>query len=194
MRQTKPKVHIARSPEGQGSRVLTWVDDAGRVWSTHLPVGVDVSDESRPFDVTFVLDVDEHDAIVVDSLTVSRRVGGRPVTASAVRYLPLAEWQAAAVSAASSCTDRVVVRPATVEAHASVVEGDPYGPWRVSPGTAKAVRMTDAVLDSVAQAYRCAAERGDDPTNTVSDVFRKPRSTAGRWVMEARRRGFLEPA
>ena len=54
--------------------------------------------------------------------------------------------------------------------------------------------IPDHVLARVASIYRAAEALGRPPTNAVKDKMPVARSTAGRYVMEARRRGFLGPA
>lgn len=56
--------------------------------------------------------------------------------------------------------------------------------------------LSDDHLRRVADLYRAALERGDPPTQTIADEFPVPlaRSTAAKWVMKARERGFLGPA
>jgi len=55
-------------------------------------------------------------------------------------------------------------------------------------------RLEPAHFEQVAEAYRVAVQGAVPPTKAVADKFDVPYSTAGRWVMEARRRGFLAPA
>jgi hypothetical protein len=55
-------------------------------------------------------------------------------------------------------------------------------------------RLSNELLAQVADTYRDALSRGLSPTDTVAADFPTSRSTAGRWVMEARRRGLLGPA
>jgi len=54
-------------------------------------------------------------------------------------------------------------------------------------------RVPDAFLEKVAAIYRRALEQGEPPTETVRKVMPGSRSSAGRWVEEARRRGYLPP-
>jgi hypothetical protein len=53
---------------------------------------------------------------------------------------------------------------------------------------------TDEMLHSVAVAYRVAHAFDQPPTDAVAEQFGLPRSTAGRWVSEARRAGLLGDA
>jgi hypothetical protein len=52
-------------------------------------------------------------------------------------------------------------------------------------------RLTDERLIAVADVYRRALHAGRPPTKRVAEAMHVARPTAGRWVMEARRRGFL---
>lgn len=54
-------------------------------------------------------------------------------------------------------------------------------------------RITDEYLSTVAQVYREAFDRGDPPTVAVQAFFALSRSTAGRHVGLARKRGYLSP-
>lgn len=53
---------------------------------------------------------------------------------------------------------------------------------------------TDQALRLVAYLYRLALVVGEPPTQTVERNLRLARSTAGRWVSLARKRGFLGKA
>jgi hypothetical protein len=55
-------------------------------------------------------------------------------------------------------------------------------------------RLSDAHFKKVADIYREAAMAGQAPTQAIAEAFPTSRSNAGRWVMEARRRGFLGEA
>ena len=54
--------------------------------------------------------------------------------------------------------------------------------------------VTDQNLRQVADLYRAAFRRGDPPTQTVADEMHIARSTAARWVAQARERDLLGPA
>jgi hypothetical protein len=54
--------------------------------------------------------------------------------------------------------------------------------------------LTDENLREVATLYRAALENNDPPTLAVAAAKNVSRSTAARWVSEARKRGFLGPA
>lgn len=52
---------------------------------------------------------------------------------------------------------------------------------------------TDDALRLVASAYRLSYVAGDPPARSVQRLLGIPRSTTGRWIMLARKRGFLGP-
>ena len=54
--------------------------------------------------------------------------------------------------------------------------------------------VSDDHLGRVAELYRAALERGDPPTQTIADEMHAARSTAARWVAQARERGHLGPS
>ena len=54
--------------------------------------------------------------------------------------------------------------------------------------------VTDEHLAEVAKVYREAAAAGQPPTQAVAIHFERARSTAGRWVVQARQAGHLRPA
>src|SRR5262245_30244819 len=55
-------------------------------------------------------------------------------------------------------------------------------------------RLTRDLLKQVADTYRKAYEAGQPPTQAVAAEFQVSHSTAGRWVVEARKAGTLGPA
>lgn len=57
----------------------------------------------------------------------------------------------------------------------------------------RGVALSDTFLADVARVYREGIELKQPPTQLVADELYGSRSSAGRWVMEARRRGFLPP-
>jgi hypothetical protein len=90
-------------------------------------------------------------------------------------------------------TELVGVRPAETDP----ADFDPAdfvraleGAGRPEPGK----RLPDEWLQRVAEVYREALSRDLPATDTVWQAFDISRSTAGRWIVEARRRGFLGPA
>lgn len=55
-------------------------------------------------------------------------------------------------------------------------------------------RLPDEHFEQVADVYRAATFARQNPTRAVSDAFAAKYSTAARWVMVAREKGFLGPA
>jgi len=53
------------------------------------------------------------------------------------------------------------------------------------------MRITDEHLEHVAEVYTRAARAGRPPTEAVWKILGGGRSTAERWVMSARAKGFL---
>ena len=58
---------------------------------------------------------------------------------------------------------------------------------RAEPGK----RLPDELLEEVARVYRYALQRGLPPTEAVKEALDVSRSTAGRYVVRARRAGLL---
>lgn len=82
------------------------------------------------------------------------------------------------------------LRPPTGAERASFYEQHAAGARRPRRGSP----ITDDNLKQVSSLYREAIKGGDPPTQTVADAMHVARSTAARWVMAARKRGFLGPA
>lgn len=64
----------------------------------------------------------------------------------------------------------------------------------VDPKEIAAQGPTDLTLSLVASIYRLGYITDDPPAKTVHEVLGVPRSTAGRWIMATRKKGFLGPA
>jgi hypothetical protein len=108
---------------------------------------------------------------------------GAPLTAAGIR-VPLRELVTEATSLVGARDD------------SSHPEPEPFmralGEEVARPEPGK--RLSDEWLKRVAAVYRDALSRGLPATDTVAEAFPISRSTAGRWVVEARRRGLLGPA
>jgi hypothetical protein len=113
-------------------------------------------------------------------------ITGRRLTGADLRKIPLARLRDAATTAAS-------FRPLADE------DGEITGGAQPMPSTTAvrtALRRQRRLIDQehlseVAEAYTQAPTH---PTQSVADKFAVPRSTAARWVLLARRSGFLLPA
>ena len=137
----------------------------------------------------------EHGALVCEQLVVVRRKGDPPLPSTAPRQFKIKELVELAgpritmhrkVRGGEEFFEMVALTDDARRAeYRAAVAGE-----RPSRGR----RLTDEWLASVAAMYRDGLESGQNPTNHVAAVLHAARPTAGRWVMEARRRGLLGPA
>jgi transposase-like protein len=146
--------------------------------------------------VRMLADGPRAERVEVEQLTNDR---GRPVgpyvNGTALRRLAVADLLGRAVEAAAT----VAVQ------HERTADGSAFGRLRtadVDERRSFAGRYrrdgqklpTDERLARVAEVYREAVLLGERPTQAVADAFGIARSTAGRWVQEARDRRYLRPA
>ncbi len=116
----------------------------------------------------------EGDRFVCESLRCRRRPGEDPVTTEGLREIPVARLLRIAAERLLAGPDgKDKMRPAFPR----VLEDGP---------------TNDALLH-VAGMYRLAQACGEPPTKAVEDRFNLARSTAGRWISMARRKGLLSP-
>ena len=66
--------------------------------------------------------------------------------------------------------------------------------WARKYGSVARHGLDDESLRIAASIYQVAYLIGDPPTRKVETLLDLPRSTAGRWVTEARKRGYLSAA
>lgn len=116
-------------------------------------------------------------------IRVTQRPGGPPVTGEALRSIPVA----AVTKLAGAKVVTFEQKDGYVEMTARVLTPEMVEDIRESGPTKK-------TLDWVAYLYRLAVLQGEPPTQAVETTLQVPRSTAGRWVAQARRQGFLGPA
>lgn len=138
--------------------------------------------DCQGFDVELTIEV-QQGRFVATSVEVRQRAGGPAVTGDALRSIPLARMTTELamtsikdIESASGETVWVVPRP------------------ELTPQLAERLRTegpTSETLEWVAYLYRQAHLLGDRPTVTVEQALGVPRSTVGRWIALARRRGFL---
>jgi hypothetical protein len=152
-------------------------------WRTRL------SGEHLPYDVELEFVADEERGPDCRSIRLLVRDGGEPIGARAIRDVPIAACISTAIGAAAW---REGHRPGQV-----VYEfggGEDVAVTEQHDLARRAVRAqtnSDEHLREVADVYRRADEK---PTRAVQDHFAPVSySTAARWVMHARRRGFLPP-
>jgi hypothetical protein len=125
----------------------------------------------------------------------------RGVTGALLRAARLPDLLRAAIEAASYKVEfGADGKPRFFRAYGS---GDPSTPREdrvaefqdaYSRARRQGVPVDEEHLRRVAEVYRAAVARGEAPTKAVSRELFASRSTAGRWVMQARKRGFLRPA
>ncbi len=119
---------------------------------------------------------------VCESLKVTQRAGGAPVTSEAIRGVPVARL--IRFIAAQSCL--------SIDNSSGTSIG--LSDRRLTKATAEKLRSsgpTDEALEWVARAYRTALVLGESPTKSIESAVGLSRSTAGRWVSLAREKGFL---
>jgi hypothetical protein len=122
---------------------------------------------------------------------------GDPITASLFRRMPLDRILHEIIDAAAvELVD--ILDPMTQEERAAWMPaaGSKSGRERLREARkgGRGVKLTDADLRRAADIYRAALKKHDPPTRAVADQLHLARSTAGRWVFAARKRGFLGPA
>jgi|GEM_PF-5751099 len=110
-----------------------------------------------------------------------------PITAEALRRVPVARVIQKAVRAAVHDTDGPAGEIAYFADPADLAVTD-------GPRTKRGKQLDDTHYRQVADVYRKALAAGTAPTKSVAAWGSVSHSSAARWVMEARRRGHLEPA
>jgi hypothetical protein len=157
----------------------------------------------QDFTIELEVEVDDRGRPHCRRLAVSATGDGSDVTGDTLRRLPVAKLvgEATTEAALSQKTPRVkdprgvTLDSCTAGPLTSNERSDFYG--RFAQGARRPHRgspVTDENLRQVADLYRAALERGDPPTKTIGLELHIGRSTAARWVAEARKRGLLGPA
>ena len=114
------------------------------------------------------------------------REGGEPIAGRAIREVPITECLNVAIGAAAAREEQ---RPGEVVYRIGGGDPDVTEQHQLA---ARAPRTSDEHLREVADVYSRTPEK---PTQAVQHHFAPTSySTAARWVMQARRRGFLPPA
>ena len=118
---------------------------------------------------------------------------GQPVTATALRQLPIARLVQQGVLLASRPAEEIPrqrVMWKTVEEAQEKRDAVAKHHGRVKRNPHQKDQVTDELLEEVATIYR-AELAGGRPTARVAETLHYSRSSAGRLVMEARNRGLL---
>jgi hypothetical protein len=152
-----------------------------------MPATVTVTAEDvHGYDVEVVVaaeTVAEHGRLVAREVRIRQRDGGPPVTGEAIRAVPVA-----------ALTHYAATHLWVAEQKGGHVEEKLL---RMNDELAARLREagpTTETLKWVAHLYRVGLLTGSPPTVGVEQTLNVPRSTAGRWVAMARRRGFLGAA
>jgi len=127
---------------------------------------------------------------------------GTPVTGHTLRAVRVGEIFAEAVANVVQVQDeqpaerdedgrlkRLALDPVAWFPMADSVRDDP-----ANADALKGASNSPEFLQRVAAAFEAASVTGLPPQRFVMDVFNAPRSTAGYWISQARKRGFLAPA
>jgi hypothetical protein len=114
------------------------------------------------------------------------RDGGEPISARRLRAVPVAECIQLAIGAAAVRTEQKKSGELVLE----LGGGGPDASEQFRKARPPDQRTSDEHLREVAAVYRSNNEK---PTQAVQDAWPISYSTAARWVMQARQRGFLPP-
>ena len=127
---------------------------------------------------------------------LERRPGDPPVGAGTLRDIPLGRILRESVTAVGYV--RIAREPQ--ELYARTMDGNTdegkqliADSLRDTYDQRQGVPLTDELLRGVADIYREALAEGSPPTRRVMERLQTSRSTAGRYVQRARKRGFLGP-
>jgi len=154
---------------------------------------VAVDDPACPYRVELDVEVDRGSQPRCVQLRTFQRDEGSPVTGEGLRRVKVTEYVRSSVLAAAMRITETREGTVWMEPVGEDDDPDPFTTWRRTGGRGRG-RLTGDELVQVASIYREAVKLNKPPTETVKKVLNLSRSTAGRQVMEARRRGFLEPA
>jgi len=121
------------------------------------------------------------------TIRVDARDDGPPIGAREIRKVPIGECIQLAIASAAMRVERQ-----SDAISYQIGGGRPNVTEQVRLARPADKRTRDAHLRDVAETYRAHEETGK-PTQAVENVFGCPYSTAARWVMQARARGFLPP-
>jgi hypothetical protein len=130
--------------------------------------------------------IPERGRLVAEEIRLRRGKDGAPITTESIRLVQVAhlvQWAAQHVLRLEKLPTEDDSSSATSMVPAGVTDAD-----------VEYVRehgLTDRTLQIVAHAYRMGMLMGHSPTKRVEEWLEQPRSTVGRWIAEARKRGYL---
>jgi hypothetical protein len=119
----------------------------------------------------------EHGDLVCHEVLILRRPDEPPISANSIRKLRLHEAKELGGATAAGADTKEGRARLAVDAG----------------GTRRGQRLPAEHLQRVAEVYQAAILRAEPPTRAVEKQLHTSRSNAGRWVLEARRRGLLPP-
>lgn len=114
---------------------------------------------------------------------------GRPVTAGAIRRLPLGEMLAATRTAVDQRAESTIRR----RKRFPDIEDAPFD-WNAfrATGPQRGRPLSDERLAAIASVYRTAWRKNHPVTNAVAKKFKVSNSTASKQIMAARAAGLLD--
>lgn len=152
-----------------------------------------------PCELNFETETDGQ--VVCRRFTVSARVDDRTrseVTLAGLRNIRIGELKRRAIRLAMVEMDftgsRIALRHPAL---GDQIDDPPDAIWNIEQRAHRPRRgkkLSDAHLQEVAEVYREALSLRKPPTKAVMQHFFTARANAGRWVAEARKRGFLGKA
>jgi hypothetical protein len=149
-----------------------------------------VANDHHGFDVELEIDLDESGLLRPKSIKVTGRLGGPPIDGTSLRKITVGELVTDAVSNVlhfDQDEKGLRLNPVAGLAHSMTAED-------LKRLDEEGGKLNDRGLQSVATLYRAAAVSGLPPQRYIMEAFDLPRSTAGYWISQARKRGFLEPS
>lgn len=153
----------------------------------HVLQGTVALTDYHGYDVRAVV-VYDGERLVVDSLTVTRRPDGEPVTGEALRRITIQSMLRDNLRAATQIRGGVgsELPEGTVARAQGLISKDHADQLREAGPTSD-------TLAWVARIYRAADVVGDPPTKAVRETFGVSQSTAGNWIGRARSAGLIPP-
>jgi hypothetical protein len=160
---------------------------------THIVGHVD--DGSLPWDVAFVVGVDDDQVPVLDEVTLRRRPGGVPVSAAAIRGVPLTRLRDEAIERGATRfirgeEDGKLVLSVKSDRAQRLTQAERTKVAKRPAGPAKTHRRNappDEILLEALRLYENAKTRGEkDPIEKAAKQMGYARSTIGNYIQRAR--------
>lgn len=178
-------------PPGLGwwlpSRFVTWVEDA-TVLPNDVRLHLRIHDGEPNCDLVELLAQKTYRSSATPNMKYVQAV---PITSKGLRQVPVANLIRTSILAA------LARRPVGDDGSVLHAQLDDWAALYARPDVPerrRGKRLGDEHFQAVSAVYRNALSAGLPPVQEVARRFHVSGSTAGRWVVEARRRGFLGPA